>query len=390
MIFLTRLYEQKQEKNIIQKSKISLVNADYIFQKNIIDGLLANDQIFSIISVLPVGSFPNQYADFCLKSKTWNYKNIPCQEIGSLNIPIFKQAQRARKIRAAIKKSGDKNILVYAAYTPFLKAISKLDASYKITLIVTDLPEYYFLQKTNLIEKIHKAHTTKQNKKYLRRIDKFILLTDAMAQKLNIGKKPYIVMEGICKESSKMPQKSKNDKKIIFYSGSLREKDGIKNLIDAFSQTREKNYILQICGKGEMENYIREAAKKDKRINYLGYLSHEKILELEQNATLLINPRQNNGEYTKYSFPSKTMEYLASGTSVLMYKLDGIPKEYDNYLHYVNGNSVENLKNAMERILEKPENELGVFGKKAREWVLTNKNETIQAKRIIQLIYSVK
>ena len=38
-----------------------------------------------------------------------------------------------------------------------------------------------------------------------------------------------------------------------------------------------------------------------------------------------VNPRQNNEEFTKYSFPSKTMEYLASGVPVVAYKLDGIP-----------------------------------------------------------------
>ena len=36
----------------------------------------------------------------------------------------------------------------------------------------------------------------------------------------------------------------------------------------------------------------------------------EKANEILQQADVLVNPRQNDDEYTKYSFPSKNIEYL--------------------------------------------------------------------------------
>lgn len=47
---------------------------------------------------------------------------------------------------------------------------------------------------------------------------------------------------------------------------------------------------------------------------------------ISKNADVLVNPRQNDDEYTKYSFPSKNIEYLMTGNAVMAYMLDGIPE----------------------------------------------------------------
>lgn len=58
-----------------------------------------------------------------------------------------------------------------------------------------------------------------------------------------------------------------------------------------------------ICGIGDSEKAIREAAEKDFRISFLGQLPRSEVLEWQKQATVLVNPRQNNEEFTKYSFP---------------------------------------------------------------------------------------
>ena len=52
----------------------------------------------------------------------------------------------------------------------------------------------------------------------------------------------------------------------------------------------------------------------------------------ELKATLLVNPRPTTEEFTIYSFPSKNMEYMASGTPLLTTKLPGMPEEYHQYV----------------------------------------------------------
>ena len=77
---------------------------------------------------------------------------------------------------------------------------------------------------------------------------------------------------------------------------------------------------------------------------------------------------------------------MASGKPVLMYKLDGIPDEYDNFLYYVEGTSIENLKDKILEVCEKSDKELNEFGAKALN-LIQNKNPRVQGK-IFNLIVS--
>jgi glycosyltransferase involved in cell wall biosynthesis len=181
----------------------------------------------------------------------------------------------------------------------------------------------------------------------------------------------------------------KQSEPYILYTGTLDQRYGICNLIDAFSSTG-LNYNLVICGNGNEseKNYIIEKGESDKRIKYLGSLSYQDILFLQQNASLLINPRNNKEEFTKYSFPSKTMEYLASGTPTLIYKLDGIPEEYYEYCYYINGedDSIDTLANTISEILTKSKDENKILGDRAKQFILKNKNGNAQALKIIEYI----
>ena len=47
---------------------------------------------------------------------------------------------------------------------------------------------------------------------------------------------------------------------------------------------------------------------------------------------ILVNFRSPNEELTKYSFPSKILEYISSGSLVLSTRLLGIPDEYFSYI----------------------------------------------------------
>ena len=48
---------------------------------------------------------------------------------------------------------------------------------------------------------------------------------------------------------------------------------------------------------------------------------------------------------SKYFFPSKMMDYLASGTPTISTKLKGIPEEYFNYCFTIENGDPKTLKN---------------------------------------------
>ena len=108
------------------------------------------------------------------------------------------------------------------------------------------------------------------------------------------------------------------------------------------------------------------------------------MLKRELEATILVNPRKNQGEYTKYSFPSKVLEYMSTGTTILMNKLDGIPNDYYNNVLLFN----LNIKDTLKEINMMPIDEIESIGKRAKEWVLNNKEIHVVSEKVFNFINS--
>ena len=207
-----------------------------------------------------------------------------------------------------------------------------------------------------------------------------------MADKLMI-KKPYVVVEGIATETfgEMKPVRNKNIKD-IFYAGTLHKRFGVLKLLEAFEQIHDDSYRLTICGIGDCENVIKEKSESNSRIRFFSLLKRSMVLELMQQATVVINPRQNNEEFAKYSFPSKNLEALSSGVPFIAYKLDGIPHEYDNYINYVPDDSTKTLADKIVEICEKSEEERRNIGESARVFVSENKNSVVQMNKVTDML----
>lgn len=393
MIFLGPLYSPYEEAELLKNSKHGLSNATNQFQMDLLYGFIENNADLKIINVLPVGTFPRHYNKLYMKNREWSYENADCFEIGGINLPFIKQWQREHRVRKYLKKivKEDSHIVIYSTYLPFLRAVKSLPESIKISLVIADLPEFYDLGRTSKLRTILRKINNNAIYKVMSRIDGYVLLTEQMADFLKIKDKPYTIVEGVWNKRQLSKEKSvstaKNtEKKVIFYAGTLHEKYGIKNLLDAFALIEDSDVELWLCGTGDYEHKIVASAEKDSRIKYYGYVSSEKANQLRAEASVLVNPRTNEGEYTKYSFPSKTMGYLASGIPVVAYKLDGIPEEYNNYLNIVSGNSAEDLKNKLSDVLY---DTAGVYKKRAENavsFVETEKSAKAQALKIIELM----
>lgn len=392
MIFLGTMFDPKDENKILKKSKIGIPNASNLFQVRVLHGLKENGvNNVKTLNVLPVGVWPRQYSHLFLTQKRWSIFGYDCLEIGSLNVPFFKQLIREYYVKKQLEllTESDKEILIYSTYLPFLRAIFKLKPDVKITLIVTDLPDFYDLGKVSALKRKLREINNKEIYRTLKRIDRFVLLTEQMAAALQVGNRPFTVVEGIADNNSENSERkldSNSDKKIVFYSGTLHYQFGIKKLLDAFELLSETDLELWICGDGDAAEEIRRMSALDQRIKFYGYVSSEEVSQLRACASVLVNPRNNSGEYTKYSFPSKTMEYLMSGIPTIMYKLDGIPDAYDEHVFYIEGNEAQDIAYKILEVIQLDKTERIKFGEDAREFVLREKNEKAQVKKIVELI----
>lgn len=217
--------------------------------------------------------------------------------------------------------------------------------------------------------------------------DRYILLTEQMNPVVNPKGKPFLIMEGLVdlemETSSNILEKKNPNKKILIYAGGLYAKYGVKDLIEAFMLLDDVDVELHLYGSGELVTEMDTYMRKDRRILFKGMVPNKIVVEDQLVATLLINPRPTNEEFTKFSFPSKNMEYMVSGTPMISTQLPGMPKDYYPYIFVFEEESVEGMKNSLEKILSKSKEELHQFGQEAKKFVLTNKNNLIQSKRIL-------
>ena len=386
---------------ILKNSKGSVSNAADALQKSFIEGLSETLDNLSIVNFPSIGMWPKAYRKFYFHEYntpyvTYKGKSIPCLNPGFLNLYMYSRHDIYMKMQSTIGKIVEQSnemvcVFVYAIMPWTMHACYRIKKKYgekvKQVLIVPDLPEYQGTRKHYIQEVLLKKR--KHNYiKYYNAFDGFIFLTKDMAERIPVRFRPWIVIEGIYnfKDDFEVIKNNTDNIKTLFYSGTLNERFGILNLLDAFCMTSNPDYRLVLCGSGDTADIIKEKAKQDSRIQYLGLLARSEVLKKQREATLLVNPRTSEGEFTKYSFPSKTMEYLASGVPTLIYSLPGIPEEYFNYCYHIEELGVDALYNKIEELLNLDDSLLEKMGARARAFVIENKNPYKQCARIEDLI----
>jgi glycosyltransferase involved in cell wall biosynthesis len=364
------------------------------FQRAFLSGFEGRSDCPEIINVPDIGSWPKRCKKVYIPGSHAIFHGMSCENVGFYNITYLKQkfiyASLRKALRGWMKKHRDEEvvILVYSLIFPYLKAaidIKKEFQNVKVSCIVLDLPEY-FGDNNSLLYRLL-GDGTEKTYQIAKDIDSYVLLTEYMKEPLNVGEKPWMLMEGIYEPREF--QDVKKQAKTILYTGKLDARFGIHELVDNFSKLKDPDYRLWICGNGLDREYVENKAREDSRIIYYGQVKQERVFEMQREASLLINPRKPEGEYTKYSFPSKTMEYMASGTPTLMYRLPGMPEEYEPYVALFKDSSDEEMTRVMEEWLNKPKEELDAFGVKAREFIMNNKTADKQIDRFMNFIKDI-
>lgn len=265
----------------------------------------------------------------------------------------------------------------------------------KKVAIVTDVPQYITsigIVSSNkirmLLQKLYDRFSVKEMENY----DGYIFLTEQMNEIINKSRRPFFIIEGSVDSNMQNIDNNLKDKECpmsVVYAGGIHEKFGVGKLARAFANININEAVLKIYGTGEDVGIIKEISKYNSRVKYMGVVPVEEIVRQEIRATLLVNPRPGNEEFTKYSFPSKTTEYMVSGTPVLSTRLPGIPNEYTDYLYWFDGETENDMKIKIEYLLKKERQELHHFGSKAKEFVLAKKNNIAQASKIMEFIQNV-
>ena len=396
IIFIAGFFPDSILSDIHRKSMGVIQYAAHALQVSLLEGLSSFQNNIRVLNLPYIGSYPKRYKDLVSPESDFSFKGINhAKNVRFVNLSLYKFYSRYRNLKRELSKVEDLNssvLVIYAVHLPFLKAAvsQKLkNPGMKICLVIPDLPEYTGGQEAFLRKLFHKTENS-MIESVIKQVDCFVLLSCYMSDYLGIHDKPWVVVEGIFNEKDDVPIQEKEKNITILYTGTIAKRYGILNLLEAFSDIGDSNYRLWICGDGDGRENVEAAAASDNRITYFGQIPREEILKLQKRASILVNPRTSEGEFTKYSFPSKTMEYLASGTPTIINRLEGIPEEYFEYCFVCDDNSPASLMNSILHVGSLSNEERQHIGQKARDFIFENKTTKTQTKKIIDLINDLK
>lgn len=392
VIFLGGLFPDEIKHEIESNSIGVIQNAANVFQWNLVSGLSNLCQL-TLVNLIFIGSYPLRYNKLFVRNSPINYpKNIRGYNVGFSNFMVFKFISRYFQAKKKLKVEVNYDtqaIIIYSVHTPFIKAALDIKNKYcnvSICLIVPDLPIYMSQNKSYTYTFLKRIENNYLNK-LIKKVDSFVVLTDSMVDYLNIGNRKWIRIEGIYDDFNlSLPHIQKEKNKTILYTGTLDAAYGIIHLLKAFSHLSNQNYRLWICGEGNAKREVIQYISNDNRVTYFGQLTRVRVLELQRRATVLVNPRLPSEEFTKYSFPSKIIEYLSSGTPSVMYKLKGIPFEYYSYFISPEDEACVSLANTLFKICELDHETLNEIGTRAQKFIIQNKNRDVQCKKILNML----
>ena len=349
-----------------------------------------------MISYLPTPSFP--------RGKFWIKSRMVVLESGAsvfitptLNVKILKNIFEGiytflYVLKWAKKhKHEDNKVLVYNIYDPpisFLyKACKLVDA--KLYAILYDLgmpPKRLGLSRATMMAY---AISERSAEKYIPRMDGRIVINESIVHHYAPGL-DYLLVDGGINEnviSSLFPlTETPGDIYTFVCAGMLWDQNGTKLIMDAMKINTNPNIRVVFAGRGNDVCLIEEATKTDGRIKYVGMLTMEELFKVYENSDVLMNLRIE--EEVDFHFPSKLLEYLATGKCVISTPIAHAQRDYGQYLKVLEDITPESLSNLMNLITSMSKLNLCEKGHEQRKFMIEKRNwdyRTLEILKYMQL-----
>lgn len=135
----------------------------------------------------------------------------------------------------------------------------------------------------------------------------------------------------------------------ILFVGTLQPRKNLTNLIEAFSEVRDKNINLVIVGKkGWMFEEILAAPKKygvSERVRFIDNVSDEDLPEFYSNALCFVLPSLYEG------FGLPILEAMQNGCPVITSKVSSLPEAGGDAALYINPHDSSDITDKLDRVL---------------------------------------
>jgi glycosyltransferase involved in cell wall biosynthesis len=358
-----------------------------LFQQRMIEGIEENGISVDILAEYPAARGSRIKGFSTKRGNSYDNYTVP------IRIPVISQVLKTLKLRYLLHKKLRENdydaVVAYLIHTPFLlclRSAKKTSKHVTSMLVCPDLPNLMDMSlEDKPIKRILKHLDAAIIQWLYKYVDCFVLFSKYMKEKIPINNKPYTVIEGIASyedlDFSRVPKE-----RAIMYAGTLHRNIGLENIIQSIKYIADPNIELWIFGDGDLREVVERESNNNKRIKYFGFCNRKRLFDYEKRATALVNARDSGSSLTRYSFPSKTFEYLLSGALFISTKLPGVPEEYSKYMFEIDNNSPETIARAVEHVFSLDQDQIANKGAEATKFVIEKKNKQIQSAKLLDLL----
>ena len=257
-----------------------------------------------VISVRPFSKkyckLKKLYASTTLEGKiTWHYLEVKKRKLFRVNYT----KRDAKKI--LLKLNLKDAIILTDTLNPYILKTS------------TSLAEYFKLPIigvcNNTPSGIHdtgKSYTTKLHS-MADNLSGYITQTSSLNELFNKHNRANITIEGVLEDKYKETD-VKEYGKYIFHYGNLEERFGVYDLIQAFIELNNPNINLVVAGYHANLDKMDKLSKFRNNIKFLGMISNDLMISLENGSLFNMNSRPYSEEYDRYLITYNTLDYLNS------------------------------------------------------------------------------
>lgn len=397
ILLLGSLISQEAMEQLNNASKVKASVAPVNYETMLAKGLQENGAEVEAISVPAVASWPGSSIKWICTKLEQLPGGISVRWLPFINVQILKQWSVRRSAHRALEKwlrehkdEPEKAVLMYSIYPPYTKPAVKLCKKYgcHLSAVIADLPEYMYTWKNSRgLKGMYSNSLSRQMLQLQGACDSYVLFTEKMAERMGVAQKPYMVSEGFSDASifEGIAPQQKYDKKTIMYAGNLSKLYGICALVDGFMQLKG-DYELHLYGAGSDAQYIEQCAAQDSRIKYMGRVSRNEVLIALKKSHLIVINKPTADDYSNYSFSSKILECMASGTPILTTRVGGMLEEYYPYFYFIEDETTEGIERAISDVMLLPDTERREKGRMAKEFSVDQKGYLLQTKKILDFL----
>ncbi|TYB99235.1 glycosyltransferase family 4 protein [Micromonospora sp. WP24] len=346
----------------------------------------------SLVSAAPVSTWPRNRR-LVFRSGRFHHDGVEGRLLGFVNVLGLKHLTRflAATRRLAARSAAGEVLLVHGVHTPFLWAGALVARRRGATVVpvLTDPPGVALPTDGRFVRLLRRLDVALV-RAALRRCAGVIALTRPLAEDFAPGC-PYLVMEGIFHPPAGVRPRVEAVPGVreVVYAGGLSRAYGVDRLVEAFRALPDPGLRLVLFGRGELTPWLLKQAAADPRIAPPELLDRNVLSGRLARAAVLVNPRPVNQDFVRYSFPSKTIEYLSAGAPVVSTRLPGIPADYLPHLVLAEADTVDGLREALAHALTLSAAEVARRGAAGCEFVRRTRSPAAQGRRIHDFLTSL-